>query len=274
MTRLVAPVLVGQKPDEGPRKRITDEELNRLLNQHEVWLTGPMDMNDRPDLSGLELRNADLSKRKLHKAYFRGSNLENAKFNSSDLSEADFSGAILRGACFPGADLRAVFAVNADMSHCDFYKDKSQKLVNGVRVMGPVGPAKMIKARLAAANLSHASFACADLSGSDIQRCVCVGTHFVSANLSNCIGQNADFENADFLLANLEDADLRNSVLTNVNLHQTNLIKADLRNTTGRFFLSDNSIRETKFSPSSNDAYSLLRRSYTGPMFFLIFFLL
>lgn len=273
MTKFVYPVISGEKPSEAPKKQLTGESLDQLLDEHEAWLAGPMNRDERPDFSYFDLSNGDFTGRNLHQANFRGSKLENARFNSCNLSKADLSEAILRGSCFPGANLSEVFAVNADMSGCDFYKDRTERKENGITIAGLMGPAKMVKARLGSANLSNASLARVDLSESDIQRCDCRNTYFGSANLSNCIGQFVDFEGANFTFSNLENADLRYSALTNADLHHANLVKTDLRKTTGLFFLNDNSIRETKFSPSSRDPYSLMRRTYTGPMFVLILLL-
>ena len=79
---------------------MTQEELDKIIEQHQHWLKkdceGWEDM--RADLSGANLRGADLSE-----AYLYGANLRGA-----DLSEADLYGANLRGADLSEADLSGV----------------------------------------------------------------------------------------------------------------------------------------------------------------------
>ena len=263
MTRSVVPVLVGEKPDTEPKKKVTNAELEELLDAHELWLTGTMDRDNLPNLSGLDLSNVIISKRNLHQANFSRCNFENAKLLHCNLSKADLSGSILRGVNFTGSDLSEIFAVNADMSNCNFHEYKEGNVVN-------IGAAKMVKARLSAANLSNSSLCKVDLSGSDLQRCVFDNTSFWQTSLEDCVAQGAYFKGANFTFANLKNADLRMADLSNCEFKYANLTCTDLRDTKGVFFLNDNPIKETKFSPWSKDPYSQMRRTYTGIMFFLI----
>lgn len=88
-----------------------------------------------------------------------------------------------------------------------------------------------------------------DLCGSDLSRADLSGANLLSTNFSG---------------ANLKGANLKKAILKFANMDNSNLLGAS------SFILDDNSIRGTRFSPNSNEAYSTLLRRYTGVMFTLI----
>jgi uncharacterized protein YjbI with pentapeptide repeats len=87
----------------------TNDELEGLLNTANAsiiqWQQTAED--NRADLSGVNLYNADLSG-----ADLSGANLDNAYLSGADLSYADLSGANLDNAYLNGADL-----INADLDN-------------------------------------------------------------------------------------------------------------------------------------------------------------
>ena len=110
-------------------KQYTESELASILNLHKAWIIGE-DYGKRADLSGADLREADL----------REANLSGADLREADLRRADLSGADLRGADLSGADLSGADLSGADLSEAD----------------------------LREANLSGADLREADLSGADL----------------------------------------------------------------------------------------------------------
>ena len=76
-------------------------DLKEVLRLHELWINGDKD-GRRADLSGANLRYADL----------RDADLGRAALRCADLRGADLSGAYLGGAYLSGADLR-----DADLDH-------------------------------------------------------------------------------------------------------------------------------------------------------------
>ena len=93
----------------------TPDELAEILNRHRAWLREEKD-GRRADLSGANLRGADLSDANLRGANLRGANLSGAYLRGADLSGADLSGAYLRGADLSGADLSRADLSGANLS--------------------------------------------------------------------------------------------------------------------------------------------------------------
>ncbi|HFV9295524.1 TPA: pentapeptide repeat-containing protein [Serratia fonticola] len=106
-------------------------ELNKILEEHKVWVTSLHQSGSRADLSGANLSGANLY----------GANLSGANLYGADLSGANLSGANLSGANLYGADLRGADLYGADLSG----------------------------ANLSGANLSGANLYGADLRGADLR---------------------------------------------------------------------------------------------------------
>ena len=148
------------------------------------------------DLSGANLREANLREADLSGAYLRGAilrraNLFEAILREAYLREADLSGANLRGAKLRGATLFVANLHEADLSG----------------------------AILSGANLFEA-----DLSGAILSGAILSGAFLSRANLSG-----ADLRDAKLIKAELRDADLRDAKLIKAELHDADLRGADLR---------------------------------------------
>ena len=85
-------------------KNISVEELNEILQKHEMWLKGEVG-GERADLSYFDLSNADLSYFDLSNADLSDTNLRGANLRGADLRYADLRGADLRYANLRGANL-------------------------------------------------------------------------------------------------------------------------------------------------------------------------
>jgi uncharacterized protein YjbI with pentapeptide repeats len=88
---------------------MTHEQLNDILTQHLLWLSG--DGGTRADLTYADLRRADLTDADLRRADLtdadlRRAHLTDADLRCADLTDADLRGADLRRAHLTGADLR------------------------------------------------------------------------------------------------------------------------------------------------------------------------
>ena len=146
------------------------------------------------------------------------------------------AGASLQNADLLQADLQEANLANAKLQHA---------MLTGAMLRGAI---------LNTANLDHAHLDQADLSGADLANAKLRGTDLIQANLSN-----ADLREADLKGAKLSYADISN---------------ANFRGAKG-FTLDDTYVRDTHFDPASKDRWSILRRKYSGPMFFIhIVFLL
>ena len=99
-------------------KKITREELDQILQQHELWLTSSGTNGDRfsiynTNLRGANLQSANLCAANLQHANFRGADLRKAYFWDADLRHIDLRDANLRDTDFESTDLRfAQFGAN------------------------------------------------------------------------------------------------------------------------------------------------------------------
>ncbi len=108
--------------------------------------------------------------------------------------------------------------------------------------------AKLVHARLDQAKLAHASLGATDLKHASLF--------------------DARIDNADLYGANLECTDLRSARLERTNICRVNLDHANMRRAKGILF-DDNAVQRLDIEGNANDPWSILRRKYTGPMFFV-----
>src|SRR5260370_1355535 len=131
--------------------------------------------NTKLDLSGADLRGADLQK---------------TNFTGTDLQKTNFTGADLRGADLRGADLSTSYLVRADLEDADLrgaiLKDKYLRGVD-----------------FREANLSHT-----DLSGANLQGTNLSGANLQGTNLSGANLQGANLIRASLVETNLSEANL------------------------------------------------------------------
>jgi hypothetical protein len=100
--------------------------IEKILNDHQVWLETGFQEGSRADLRGADLRGADL----------RG----------ADLRGADLRGAVLRGAVLRGADLRGADLRDTDLRDTDL-RDTD---LRGADLRGAAGNRREIKSIFAA----------------------------------------------------------------------------------------------------------------------------
>ena len=113
------------------------EELNKILDEHELWVKSCATKGKQADLSGEHLEGLAFDDRALSQASFRGAYLDGAKFIDAILVGVDFEGASLVDTDFSCAN---AWSANFNETNC---KD----------------------ALFLSANLTEASFEGADLDG-------------------------------------------------------------------------------------------------------------
>lgn len=84
---------------------VTEDELQRILDAHRLWMRSQKKKGQMADLSTRDLRSAQLS----------GADLEEAL-----LADADLEAAVLRDAIFVNADLKNTWLLDADVENADF----------------------------------------------------------------------------------------------------------------------------------------------------------
>lgn len=116
-------------------RKISDEELRKILNLHEKWLRGEED-GIRADLGWTDLRNmnlshtnlsaanldyailenSDLSRSDFIRTNLSCANLKNANLSYATLDHTNFSNACLAGANLKGAYLNHTILINTDLN--------------------------------------------------------------------------------------------------------------------------------------------------------------
>lgn len=136
------------------------EELNKILDEHELWVKSCATKGKQADLSGEHLEGLAFDDRALSQASFRGAYLDGTKFIDAILVGVDFEGASLVDTDFSCAN---AWSANFNETNC---KD----------------------ALFLSANLTEASFEGADLDGAS----------FVQANLTEANLQDTNIITAEF----------------------------------------------------------------------------
>ena len=100
---------------------MTQEELNKVLENHKHWLNEDCEgwENMRADLRGANLRYADLRGADLSDADLSGANLRYADLRGADLRYANLRGADLSGANLRYAELRGADLSGANLRYAD-----------------------------------------------------------------------------------------------------------------------------------------------------------
>jgi len=158
---------------------------------------------ERLDLTGADLRGANLSAADLHAADLSGANLRGANLSAANLHEADLSGADLGAANLHEADLSGANLSAADLTWADF----SIADLAGVNL----GAANLILADLSGANLAGANLIMANLSAANLS----------AANLSAANLGGANLRQANLAGANLANAQCKYTVFADVDLSET-----------------------------------------------------
>ena len=144
-------------------KNINQEELNKILKEHELWLIG--EGWERADLNDTNLNHTNLRFIDLRRADLRGANLR-----YTNLNYANLEGANLEGADLSDTNLRYSDLSNANLNNVNFkYADLSN--------------ADLSYANLRGANLEGANLKCADLRYADLEY-VKTNMHTIGYNLA------------------------------------------------------------------------------------------
>ncbi|MBC0853849.1 pentapeptide repeat-containing protein [Pantoea stewartii] len=96
-------------------------ELQKVLEEHKVWITSMRESGSKADLCGADLRGANLCGADLRAADLCGANLRDANLRDANLCDANLCGANLRDANLRGANLRAADLCGADLRGAFLY---------------------------------------------------------------------------------------------------------------------------------------------------------
>lgn len=141
------------------------EELNKILDEHELWVKSCATKGKQADLSGEHLEGLAFDDRALSQASFRGAYLDGTKFIDAILVGVDFEGASLVDTDFSCAN---AWDANFNNTNC---KDALFLSAN------------LTEASFEGADLDGASFAQANLTEANLQ-----DTNIIVAEFDNTVG--------------------------------------------------------------------------------------
>ena len=187
------------------------------------------------DLSGADLRDAELRGANLREATIsrcdlRDAVLDNADMSLANLDRSNLTGARLRAASLSGARGTGAQLNAADASDANFGETNlSRGAFVGARLVG----ANMRKAICKDSNFSTAKLTQSDLTGTDFRDSNITKADFVRASLEGADLRRCTLNGVSFNSANLSNANLRRAELNNADLADAILTHADLREVTG-----------------------------------------
>jgi hypothetical protein len=122
-------------------KKITEEELKEILEQHELWLNSNGKEGKCADLRCADLTCANLSGAKLSGADLTDADLTWADLTGANLTSADLYGACLYGANLFGADLSGADLIDSELEYSnltDTILDEKEQCRKGIVLTEPM----------------------------------------------------------------------------------------------------------------------------------------
>ena len=224
-----------------------NEELEKILQDHQIWLKSNGEKGERADLRNLDFSNsADLT------ALLRHYSLKNADLSHTDFSNQDLSGVIFKGAKLENANFNGAKLNNAHMENISAdrinlsYADISNAYFDGAVIQ---------HAQMNSTHANMTSFAHADMDFSDIRSMIAINADFTDASMRNVEAMQTTFRNACFKNADLSGADLFQSSMPHTNISGANLEDADMREANTNQIILD---KETGFQETMLYGTSIL----------------
>jgi uncharacterized protein YjbI with pentapeptide repeats len=202
---------VDQDSTESQLRPILLTEVQRILEDHRLWLESKGSEGIQADFTGKRLIGVTLQGANLRKSILRHAHLDGVDFSDADLEDADLSEAMFQECVFKGAILR-----RAKLRAAHFHRKSTESEKQDLR-----------GADLTDVDLSYAKIGCTDFSGAILER----------ANLSRCTGVNVEFKDAVLTGADLSDCQHLDKAigLTQEHLAGVNLSGARIREDIAQF---------------------------------------
>jgi uncharacterized protein YjbI with pentapeptide repeats len=105
-------------------REISEEELEKILDDHEIWLATEGEEGTNAELMGYDLKEANFSGRKLRKIFVESSDLRGQKFIDFDLKETLFLEVNFQGATFWNSDMSGANFQRSDLSNAKLWRAK------------------------------------------------------------------------------------------------------------------------------------------------------
>lgn len=225
---------------------------------------------ERANLARMDLRHVRLFDARLDFVHaegtrFANSSLDGARLPHAQLRRADATGALLNRAVlsYAEAPLANFTDIEANETIFDMANLSSANLTGANLAASRFRNTYLIGARLNASTLLGACLDEAKLSRAEI-----VGATLDWSSLNDVDARQADLSHSVLVGAKLQRANLQTARLERAVLCEADLTRADVRETSGLRF-DTNRVRDIHIGGDAPDPWSVLRRSYTGPWFFL-----
>lgn len=190
---------------------------------------------DKTDLSGINFKGAILSNASLRGSRFYAAG-EDRRFGTFDDWISDLSGAELKEANLTGAILSQVAMTRTNLTRAILNRaDVSNAILTGANlsssslIAANLRSANLENASLTGADLANANFSTANLHSARLAQVSAIGAQFSFADLTQSNWQGADMTGANLSAAKLQGADFSSTKLMNANLAQAQLQNANLR---------------------------------------------
>lgn len=189
---------------------------------------------DQVDLSSLNFRSARLAGASLrsNRFYGRGADDRWGTFDDAiaDLSGAELKQADLTSAIFSRVRLDRANLTNATLNKADLSGVRSiaGNFSNASLVDANLQQAVLERGSFTGANLGNANFSRVNLQAGMMSQVQAIAANFTRANASQSDWREADLSRSNFTEANLRDADLSATNLQNANFSKANLQNANL----------------------------------------------
>ncbi|MBV9388478.1 MAG: pentapeptide repeat-containing protein [Chroococcidiopsidaceae cyanobacterium CP_BM_ER_R8_30] len=191
---------------------------------------------DKTDLSGIQLKAANLNHASFRGTQFRGPG-EDGRLDTSDDWIADLSDAQMPAANLTQSDLSHVLMQRTNLVLATLNRaNLSAASLTGANLSSTklmeanLHAAVLADASLTGANLAAADLSLANLSGARLGQVSALGTKMQSADLSQSDWRGSDLSQADLSHANLSDANFSNTRLTGADFHNAQMTNVNLRN--------------------------------------------
>jgi uncharacterized protein YjbI with pentapeptide repeats len=222
---------------------------------------------DHADLSWVHLSPADLSAALLKDADLIGANLSGMNLSRANFTGTNLSSARLVSAKLDHADLTGAYLIEANLNGANLsWANLSSAFLNRANLTGAtLSWANLSSARLGSAKLDHADLSSANLIGADLAFANLTGANLSGARLKDADLIGANLSGVDLAFADLSGADFR--------INKSSWIEDVRQLRFSPVHFDGNRIKDARLPPWLREAWSILRRTYTGPKFaFLLLF--
>jgi uncharacterized protein YjbI with pentapeptide repeats len=223
--------------------KLSDEEIERLVANHQQWLASDGRDGEKFDRPGANLIYGAFLLADLSRANLRDACLIKANLREANLTEVDLTGANLEGASMVNVNLASATLVGANLS---------KSIASGINMEA----ADLTEARLNSSNLLSAVVVNCQLRGADLSDINLAGGTIRESCLDRGILGDAKLMLTNFTGTSFVGADFSRAIVFGTIFDEADLSDADLRSAQG--------LTEEQLDSAYGNAGTLLPESLAG----------